>query len=73
MDTECIYCKNQHTMNCPNSKYCYNIKNKPYFVLKSEYKSKLICKDKVFYNIHHFNKFYKILARIFWKIKIEDV
>jgi hypothetical protein len=40
---------------------------------QKEYKSRLICKDKVYYNIHHFNRFQKLLARIIWKIKIEDI
>ena len=40
---------------------------------KMKYKSKLICNGEVFYNVHHFNKFQKILAWIIWKIKIEDI
>ena len=70
---KCIYCKKQHTMDCPNSQYCYSTDDKPYFELRSKYKSKLTCKGKVFYNIHHFNKFQKSLAKIIWRIKIEDV
>ena len=38
-----------------------------------KYKSKLIIKGNTFYNIHHFNKFQKLLARIIWRIKIEDI
>lgn len=40
---------------------------------RTKYKSKLICNGEVFYNIHHFNKFQKLLARIIWRIKIEDI
>ena len=72
-DNVCMYCKKQHTMKCPNSAFCYSIDYKPYFDLDSKYKSRLICKDKVYYNIHHFNKLQKLLARIVWRIKIEDV
>lgn len=38
----------------------------------NEYKSKLIFKDKVYYNIHHFNWIQKIIAKVFYGIKIED-
>ena len=41
--------------------------------METKYKSKLICKDKVFYNIHHFNKFQKLIAKIFYRITIEDI
>lgn len=73
MNKDCIYCANQHTFNCPNSKFCYDLKDKPGFELKNKYKSKLICENKVYYNIHHFNKLQKLLAKIIFKIKIEDI
>lgn len=41
--------------------------------METKYKSKLIYKDKVFYNIHHFNKFQKFIAKIFYGITIEDI
>lgn len=72
-DINCMYCEKQHTMDCPNSSKCYSLQNKPHFKLSKEYKSKLICKGKVFYNINHFNKFQKLLAKIIWRIKIEDI
>ena len=57
-EKDCYFCKKQHTNDCPNSYYCYDTKNKPYFEVDNKrYKSKLICNDKVFYNINHFNKF----------------
>lgn len=72
-EKECIYCEYQHTLECPNSKYCYSLDNKPYFKLKAIYKSKFTCKGKVYYNINHFNKFQKWLGKIIFKIKIEDI
>lgn len=69
---QCYYCRNYHTHSCPNSQYCYSLENKPYFKLRRKYKSKLICKDKVYYNIHHFNKIQKIIGKIIFNIKIED-
>lgn len=71
-EADCVYCEKHHTMDCPNSYYCYNRKDKPYFKPSKIYKSKLICGNKVYYNIHHFNKFKKFLAKLIWKIKIED-
>lgn len=41
--------------------------------MENKYKSKLIYKDKVFYNIHHFNKLQKWVAKIFYGITIEDI
>ena len=72
-EKDCFYCKHQHTLDCPNSQICYSLENKPYFKLKPIYKSKLICKDKVFYNINHFNRLQKWVGKILFKIKIEDI
>lgn len=72
MEDKCLYCEYQHTMDCPNSQYCYSTEEKPYFKLKHIYKSKLICKNKVYYNINHFNKFKKLIAKLIFRIKIED-
>lgn len=72
-EADCHFCEKQHTHKCPNSYYCYNKKDKPYFKPKKIYKSKFICGDKIYYNINHFNKFQKLLARVIWKIRIEDV
>lgn len=33
---KCKTCKYQHTMNCPNSKYCYDIDYKPFYKSKKE-------------------------------------
>ena len=73
IERQCHFCQHYKTFNCPNSQDCYSLKNKPLFKIKNIYKSKLICKNKEFYNIHHFNKFQKLLAKIIWRIKIEDV
>lgn len=70
---DCYFCQKHSTFECPNSYYCYDKEDKPYFKPKDIYKSKLKCKDKVYYNINHFNKLQKLLAKIIWKIKIEDV
>lgn len=72
-DRQCCFCESNGTFNCPNSYFCYAKEDKPFFKLRHIYKSKFICKDKVYYNIHHFNKFQKLLAKIIWRIKIEDV
>lgn len=72
MENKCLYCEYQHTLDCPNSQYCYATEEKPYFKLNHIYKSKLIYKNKVYYNINHFNKFKKLLAKVIWRIKIED-
>ena len=69
----CIYCEKLHTEDCPNHGKCWDTDDKPYFKAKSIYKSKIICGDKVYFNIHHFNKFKKILGKIIFKIKIEDI
>lgn len=70
---ECYMCEYYKSMEwCPNSSLCYSLEDKPNFKLHHRYKSKIICKDKIYYNIHHFNKFQKWFAKIFWKIKIED-
>ena len=72
MNNQCSYCEYQHTFNCPNSQYCYSLEEKPYFKLKGIYKTKIIYKNKVYYNINHFNKFQKLLAKVLWRIKLED-
>ena len=48
-------------------------KSKLIYKDKVYYKGKLIRRDKVYYNIHHFNWIQKIIARVFYGIKIEDV
>lgn len=68
----CNYCEYQHTMNCPNSQYCYSTEEKPCFKLAPIYKSKFTYKNKVYYSIHHFNKFQKLISKVIWRIKIED-
>lgn len=34
MQKTCSNCANQHSMNCPNSVMCYNLKSKPSWVQK---------------------------------------
>lgn len=67
---KCIYCEYFGKENC--SVLGKEREDKPCFKVNHRYKSKFICKGKTYYNIHHFNKFKKLLGKIIWGIKIED-
>ena len=49
MQKTCSNCVNQHTMNCPNSVMCYNLKSKPSWIQKPMgvgYKTKAMYMDE---------------------------
>lgn len=69
----CEYCQYFMKESCPDKIFCYNKEDKPYFKVKHIYKSKIICENRIFYNINHFNKFQKWIGKILYNLKIEDV
>ena len=73
-EKQCRFCEYYLKENCPDAYFCYDKLNKPGFKLNHKYRSKFTTKDgKVFYNINHFYWFQKIIAKIFYKIKVEDI